>query len=346
MSDFERHVVLDAHDIRTYFPVKNSFGKVLNQVKAVDGVSMRLYQGETYGLVGETGCGKSTFGRTAIRLLRPTDGRLFLHGMDITDIGEKELRPLRRNMQMVFQDPYTSLDPRQKVSDCLVEVLDIHRLGATHEEKIDMAMEILEKVGLRAEHFYRYPHEFSGGQRQRLGLARALILNPKLVVCDEPVSALDVSIQSQIINLMLDLQEKDSLTYLFIAHDINVVKYISDRIGVMYLGHLVEEGTTDELFFRPLHPYTQALLSAVPEPDPRRKRQRVVLQGDPPSPLDPPAGCVFHPRCSKAMPVCSKYLPPMRKVAGAMNHKVACHLYNDTFTEIPETSGASPDTTG
>lgn len=340
MPDRERPTILNAREIRKYFPIKNSFGKVLNQVKAVDGVSLRLYEGETYGLVGETGCGKSTFGRTVIRLLEPTDGNLFLNGMDITTMREQELRPLRRNMQMVFQDPYTSLDPRQKVSDILIEVLTIHGLGKTRDEKTEMAMEILEKVGLRAEHFYRYPHEFSGGQRQRIGLARALILNPKLIVCDEPVSALDVSIQSQIINLLLDLQTKDSLSYLFIAHDINVVKYISNRIGVMYLGHLVEEGTTDELFSNPLHPYTQALLSAVPEPDPHKKRQRVILQGDPPSPMDPPTGCVFHPRCNRAMPSCSQFLPPLRKQEGTVGHKVACHLYDDAFFTREDTSHA------
>jgi peptide/nickel transport system ATP-binding protein/oligopeptide transport system ATP-binding protein len=335
--DETRNVVLSAQAIRTYFPIKNAFGRVLNQVKAVDGVTMRLYQGETYGLVGETGCGKSTFGRTVIRLVKPTDGRLYIGDQEITDWDEKALRPLRRNMQMVFQDPYMSLDPRQKISDCLIEVLDIHHLGHSHQEKADMAMSILEKVGLRAEHFYRYPYEFSGGQRQRIGLARALILNPQLIVCDEPVSALDVSIQSQIINLLLDLQEKDHLTYLFIAHDISVVKYISNRIGVMYLGHLVEEGLTDSLFDHPMHPYTQALLSAVPEPNPHEKRQRVILQGDPPSPMNPPTGCVFHPRCSKAMPVCSQFEPPLRKVPGEAGHKVACHLYDDTFIKLMDT---------
>lgn len=335
--DETRKVVLSAQAIRTYFPIKNAFGRVLNQVKAVDGVTMRLYQGETYGLVGETGCGKSTFGRTVIRLVKPTDGRLYIGDQEITDWDEKALRPLRRNMQMVFQDPYMSLDPRQKISDCLIEVLDIHHLGHSHQEKADMAMSILEKVGLRAEHFYRFPYEFSGGQRQRIGLARALILNPQLIVCDEPVSALDVSIQSQIINLLLDLQEKDHLTYLFIAHDISVVKYISNRIGVMYLGHLVEEGLTDSLFVHPMHPYTQALLSAVPEPNPHEKRQRVILQGDPPSPMNPPTGCVFHPRCSKAMPVCSQFEPPLRKVPGEAGHKVACHLYDDTFIKLMDT---------
>ncbi|MCH3908324.1 MAG: ATP-binding cassette domain-containing protein [Sphaerochaeta sp.] len=332
--DETRKVVLSAQAIRTYFPIKNAFGRVLNQVKAVDGVTMRLYQGETYGLVGETGCGKSTFGRTVIRLVKPTDGRLYIGDQEITDWDEKALRPLRRNMQMVFQDPYMSLDPRQKISDCLIEVLDIHHLGHSHQEKADMAMSILEKVGLRAEHFYRYPYEFSGGQRQRIGLARALILNPQLIVCDEPVSALDVSIQSQIINLLLDLQEKDHLTYLFIAHDISVVKYISNRIGVMYLGHLVEEGLTDSLFDHPMHPYTQALLSAVPEPNPHEKRQRVILQGDPPSPMNPPTGCVFHPRVFQG----DAGLLPVRTPAAQGSRRSGATRWRATCTMIRSSS--------
>ncbi|MDR3138962.1 MAG: ATP-binding cassette domain-containing protein [Treponema sp.] len=324
-------VIMEIFEITKYFPVRNLFGKEINQVKAVDGVSMTLYKGETYGLVGETGCGKSTFGRTIIRLHEPSGGTVVFNKQDITAIREKDLRPIRRDMQMVFQDPYTSLNPRIRVGDMLLEVLCIHEIGRNNSERMALAMEILDKVGLRTEHFYRYPHEFSGGQRQRIGLARALILNPKLIICDEPVSALDVSIQSQIINLLLELQKQDKLSYLFIAHDISVVKYISDRIGVMYLGHLVETAPTEALFSRTLHPYTQALLSAVPEPNPRRYKKRIALTGDLPSPLNPPPGCVFHTRCSQAMPVCSRVKPVLKAPggqAGDEEHRVACHLYN------------------
>jgi peptide/nickel transport system ATP-binding protein/oligopeptide transport system ATP-binding protein len=315
-------------------------------VKAVDGVSLALYEGETYGLVGETGCGKSTFGRTVIRLQDPSAGSIKFDKNDITSLSEKELRPFRRDMQMVFQDPYTSLNPRIRVGDMLLEVLLIHRIGRDTQERIALAMEIMDKVGLRTEHFYRYPHEFSGGQRQRIGLARALILNPKLIICDEPVSALDVSIQSQIINLLLDLQKQDRLTYLFIAHDISVVKFISDRIGVMYLGHLMETAPTDELFSNALHPYTRALLSAVPEPDPHVHRQKMTLTGDLPSPINPPSGCVFHTRCPQALPVCSRLRPVMKPLDSNSEHSVACHLYNmeDPYMKwIINGDGKSPE---
>ncbi len=317
-----KEVVLEAESIKKYFPVKGSFGRVVNQVKAVDDVSLKLYRGETLGLVGETGCGKSTLGRTIMKLLEPTEGTIHMQAKDITNYSEREMRPVRSYIQMVFQDPYSSLNPRKKVGQILEEVLTIQKIKCDKQKTV---LEILEKVGLRKEHYYRFPHEFSGGQRQRIGLARALILNPGIVVCDEPVSALDVSIQSQIINLLLDLQEERELSYLFIAHDMSVVKFISDRIGVMYLGHLVEEAGTDELFTNPLHPYAQALLSAVPEVNPHVSKKRIVLQGDVPSPLNPPSGCVFHERCPYAKPVCSQEKPV--RIEAAKGHNVSCHLY-------------------
>lgn len=324
MEQKNREVVIKAENVCKYFPVKGGMRKNPGQVKAVDGVSLELYAGETYGLVGESGCGKSTLGRTLIRLLDPTSGTITLDGRDIAQISTKEMREERKKVQMVFQDPYTSLNPRKRVGDILMEALEIHNIG-TKTERMTTAMKILAKVGLRPEHFYRYPHEFSGGQRQRVGLARALILNPKVVICDEPVSALDVSIQSQIINLLQKLQKEGNLSYLFIAHDMSVVKYISDRIGVMYLGHLVEEAQTDELFDNTLHPYTQALLSAVPDTNPHVKKERIILEGDLPSPLNTPSGCVFHTRCPKACPECSKRVPVMQEITPG--HKVCCLLY-------------------
>ncbi len=317
----ERRIVLQGEHVRKYFPVHSGLGKAKKQVKAVDDVDISIYEGEIYGLVGETGCGKSTLGRTLIRLTEPTDGKIRVLGEDITGKKRSELTQLRRNVQMVFQDPYTSLDPRQRVGDILMEALKIHHLG-TKAERLDLAMEIMGKVGLRPEHFYRYPHEFSGGQRQRVGLARALILNPKVIICDEPVSALDVSIQAQIINLLQDLREKDQLSFLFIAHDMSVVKYVSDRVGVMYLGHLVEEAETEELFSHTLHPYAKALLSSVPNPDPHRKKERIMLKGEFPSPLNPPSGCVFHTRCPYAEEECSLKTPVVQEVCPG--HRVAC----------------------
>ena len=318
----ERKVLLRATDVKKYFPITGLFGKVENYVKAVDGVSLELYKGETYGLVGETGCGKSTLGRTLIRLLPATEGSVELDGMELTTLSAAESRKLRRRVQMVFQDPFTSLNPRKRIGDILTEALDIQNIGEK-SQRMDMAMELMQQVGLLVEHYYRYPHELSGGQRQRVGLARALIVNPELVVCDEPVSALDVSVQSQILNLLVDMQKKRELTYLFISHDMAVIRYVSDRIGVMYLGHLVEEAEAAELFANPLHPYTQVLLSAVPSPDPHVKKQRTVLEGDLPSPIDPPGGCVFHTRCPRAKECCRHELPPMREVSPG--HKVACH---------------------
>ncbi len=319
----EKKVLLSAVDVKKYFPIAGLFGKVENYVKAVDGVSLELYEGETYGLVGETGCGKSTLGRTLIHLLPATEGSVTLDGVDITALSPTESRKLRRRVQMVFQDPFTSLNPRKRIGDILTEALDIHNIGKK-EERMEIAMELMGQVGLLMEHYYRYPHELSGGQRQRVGLARALIVDPELVVCDEPVSALDVSVQSQILNLLVDMQKKRKLTYLFISHDMSVIRYMSERIGVMYLGHLVEEAETAELFAHPQHPYTQVLLSAVPSPDPHAVKQRTVLEGDLPSPIDPPGGCVFHTRCPKAKECCKHELPPLRPCGDG--HKVACHF--------------------
>jgi oligopeptide transport system ATP-binding protein len=321
------HPLLDIQNLKKYFPVKGplgSIGGVKGQVKAIDDVSLQLYEGETYGLVGESGCGKSTLGRTILRLTEPTDGKAVYKNQDLFQMSGKDLRAIRKEIQMVFQDPYSSLNPRKRIGKTLEESLVIHGIGG-RKEQTERAIDILYKVGLRVDHYYRYPHEFSGGQRQRIGLARALVINPKIVISDEPVSALDVSIQSQIINLLQQLQEDFKLTYLFIAHDISVVRHISDRIGVMYLGRLVEEAPTDSLFASPLHPYTQALLSAVPLPNPKAKKERIVLKGEIPSPLNPPSGCIFHTRCPYAMDIC-KQVTPVKNEVGT-GHFVACHLH-------------------
>jgi oligopeptide transport system ATP-binding protein len=320
-----RDIILKAENVKKYFPITGMFGGVIGNVKAVDDVSLNLYRGETYGLVGETGCGKSTLGRTLCSLLKATSGKIEIDGQDMLNISEKEMRSLRRKIQMIFQDPYTSLDPRMRIGDILTETLQIQNIG-NKQERVDMAIEMMSKVGLLPEHYYRFPHELSGGQRQRVGVARALILNPGLVICDEPVSALDVSVRSQIINLLLDMQDDLKLTYLFISHDMSVIKYTSKRTGVMYLGHLVEEAVTDDLFQEPMHPYTQVLLSAVPSPNPHVKRDRIILEGDLPSPLNPPSGCVFHTRCPKAIDICKTQVPEMKYMAPT--HRVACHLYN------------------
>lgn len=322
-----KNMIVEAKNIKKYFPVEGKIKAYPKMVKAVDDVSLTLYENETYGLVGESGCGKSTFGRTLLRLLDPTEGSIVVNGKDITHMKEQELRKYRENMQMIFQDPYTSLNPRKRIGDILNEVLVIHGVK-DRQERMSATLEIMAKVGLRPEHYYRYPHEFSGGQRQRVGLARALILNPGFIVCDEPVSALDVSIQSQIVNLLLDLQQERGITYLFIAHDLSVVKYISDRIGVMYLGNLVEEAPAEELFQNPLHPYTQALLSAVPSTkiEENNTKERVILTGDLPSPIDPPSGCPFHTRCPYAKAYCGDYVPKMKE--HAPGHRLKCFRYN------------------
>lgn len=317
----KKMVVLRGRQVQKYFPVHSGLRKTRRYVKAVDGVDITIHEGEIYGLVGESGCGKSTLGRTLIRLLEPTGGQVEVMGSDITHTKEADLLKMRQTIQMVFQDPYTSLDPRQKVGEVLMEALAIHKLG-TKQQRLDTAMEIMGKVGLLPDHFYRFPHEFSGGQRQRIGLARALILNPRIIVCDEPVSALDVSIQAQIINLLQDLRQNENISFLFIAHDMSVVKYISDRVGVMYLGQLMEEADTEELFANAMHPYAQALLSAVPNPEPHGRKKRMMLEGDLPSPMNPPAGCVFHTRCPYAEEMCSLKKPQMQEVSPG--HRVAC----------------------
>ncbi|MEK3912660.1 ABC transporter ATP-binding protein [Paenibacillus sp. FSL H7-0331] len=317
--------LIEVHNLKKYFPIKKGiFGQTVNHVKAVDGLNFTIYKGETLGLVGESGCGKSTTGRTILQLLEPTEGEVLYEGKNLVGMKPQELRKLRKDLQIIFQDPYASLDPRLTVGDIIAEPLQIHKIAAG-KEMDQRVEELLNVVGLSSYHAKRYAHEFSGGQRQRIGIARALALNPKLIVADEPVSALDVSIQSQVINLLQDLQEQFQLTYLFIAHDLSVVKHISDRIGVMYLGRIVELSDKNELFNDPKHPYTKALLSAVPIPNPLIKKERIVLQGDVPSPANPPSGCTFHPRCSECMAICRTDKPELKEVNGQY---VACHLYH------------------
>jgi oligopeptide transport system ATP-binding protein len=317
--------LLQVKGLKKYFPITGGvFGKKVGEVKAVDDVTFTVYKGETLGIVGESGCGKSTTGRMLLRLIEPTAGSIVFEGKEVTTLPKAELRKMRPDMQMIFQDPFASLNPRHTVEKILEEPLIVHGIGSKEERK-KRVREMLEVVGLGQYHAKRYPHQFSGGQRQRIGIARALMTNPKLIIADEPVSALDVSIQAQVLNLLEDLQKEFGLTYIFIAHDLGVVRHISDRVGVMYLGRLVELADSDQLYQSPKHPYTQALLSAVPIPDPEYKRERQLLSGDLPNPANPPQGCAFHTRCSACMDICKQKRPEMKEVE--KGHYVACHLY-------------------
>ena len=324
--------LLELRDVRTHFPVRGGvFGREVARVRAVDGVSLELMPGETLGLVGESGCGKSTLGRTVLRLVDPTSGSIHFDGTDITHLTQAQLRPLRRQMQMIFQDPQSSLNPRMRVGDIVGEAFAIHDLAHGQEREKRVA-EILERCGLRPDVVDRYPHEFSGGQRQRIGIARALAVSPRLVVADEPISALDVSIQAQIVNLLLDLQKELQLTYLFVSHDLKVVEFIADRVAVMYLGRIVEIAPARRIYSMPSHPYTQALLSAVPTIDPARRRQRAILEGDVPSPMNPPSGCTFHPRCPEAGKRCTEESPPLIPLGDG--HAAACFLHDPAGTGV------------
>ena len=317
--------LLEIRDVKKYFPVKKVHGKEIT-VKAVDSINLKINQGEIVGLVGESGCGKSTLGKSILKLHEITGGQILFHGEDITNYNERQMRPLREKIQIIFQDPSASLDPRMTVGEIIGEAIDIHKLASSKKDRADMIKELLAQVGLNTEHANRYPHEFSGGQQQRVGIARALAVKPEFIVCDEPISALDVSIQSQVVNMLEDMQEQMGLTYLFIAHDLSVVRHISNRIGVMYLGSLVELGESYELNRHPIHPYTQTLLSAVPVPDPKlsRTRKRIILEGDEPSPMNPPSGCSFHTRCPYATEKCSRETPVFKE--HEPGHWAACHL--------------------
>jgi peptide/nickel transport system ATP-binding protein/oligopeptide transport system ATP-binding protein len=323
----ERKELVRVNNLVTYFPVRSGIlQRTVAWVQAVDDVSFTIRQGETLGLVGESGCGKTTVGRSILRLVEPTSGSVIFDGNDVLKLQGKELKKLRREMQIIFQDPYASLDPRVPIGESVMEGLNIHKIGS-RQERNELMIQTLRKVGLEDYHARRYPHEFSGGQRQRIGIARALALRPKFIICDEPVSALDVSIQSQVLNILKDLQADFHLTYLFIAHNLSVVEHISDRVAVMYLGKIVELTTRDALFKMPLNPYTQALLSAIPIADPTLKRKRTILKGDVPSPINPPSGCRFHPRCPVAQLNCSLEEPPLREIRPG--HQAACHYAED-----------------
>ncbi|MGL4454032.1 MAG: ABC transporter ATP-binding protein [Sarcina sp.] len=322
--DTNREILVEARELKKYFPIKAGvFSKTVGHVKAVDGISLKIYKGETVGLVGESGCGKSTTGRALLRLFEKSGGDVFFEGKDLFALNKKELRATRPRMQMIFQDPYSSLNPRLTVGDLVGESLINHKICSKDDLK-ERVEKTLERCGLASYHLKRYPHEFSGGQRQRIGIARALILNPSFIVSDEPVSALDVSIQSQIVNLMMDLQEENQFSNLFISHDLSVIKHICHRIGVMYLGSLVEFASKEDIYENPLHPYTKALLSAVPVPDPTVKRERIILMGDIPSPANPPKGCKFHTRCPYAIDKCKSENPEYKEAK--KDHFVACHI--------------------
>lgn len=317
--------LLSVSGLKKYFPIKGGlFSREIERVHAIDGVSFDIAPGETLGLVGESGCGKSTTGRCVLRLIEPSEGAIHFNGQDLMALNARDLRAARREMQLVFQDPFASLNPRMNIAAILGEPLRIHKMATRRSEIEDHVADLLRKVGLKPEQMKRYPHEFSGGQRQRIVIARAMAVRPKLIVCDEPVSALDVSIQAQVINLLEDLQQEFGLTYLFIAHDLSVVEHISTRVAVMYLGRIVEIAPSRALYTSPRHPYTEALLSAVPVPDPTLKRQRIRLQGDVPSPIHPPSGCHFHTRCPIKQEICTQLAPPLKTVASG--HQVACHL--------------------
>jgi oligopeptide/dipeptide ABC transporter ATP-binding protein len=327
-SSTEKTDLVQVKNLVKYYPVMGGvFKRVVAQVKAVDNVSFTIKKGETLGLVGESGCGKSTVGHTMIRLLEHTSGEVLYDGENVFDLKGNALKTMRRNMQIIFQDPYASLDPRLPIGDSIGEGLKIHKMG-TSQERFEMVMAIMKKVGLEDYHAMRYPHEFSGGQRQRIGIARALVLKPQFLVLDEPVSALDVSVQAQVLNLLKELQREFGLTYLFVAHNLGVVEHISDRVAVMYLGKIVEIASREMLFSQPLQPYTRALLSAIPSPKPGIKKERIILTGDVPSPLNPPSGCRFHPRCPWAKPDCSQLEPELRELAPG--HWTACH-YSEQF---------------
>lgn len=324
MSEDRKTPLLEVKNIKKWFPAKKSpFSREKVYIKAVDGVSFTLNEGETLGVVGESGCGKSTMGRTVLRLIEPTEGQVLFEGKDYTALKDAELRKSRTDLQIIFQDPYASLDPRMTIGDIIAEPLDI-QLKLPAKERMERVLKTMERVGLNTRYVNRYPHEFSGGQRQRIGIARAIVLEPKLMVCDEPVSALDVSIQAQVLNLLMDLQKEMKMAYIFISHDLSVIKHISDRVAVMYLGHVVEIAEKADLYYHPMHPYTVALLSAIPVPDRKHKKEKIVLEGDLPSPANPPSGCIFHTRCYKAKDICKTQVPELKDCGNG--HCCACHF--------------------